>query len=552
MARLYPAIDIAQAYRREDTSNLSFFKELLSACDNVRHIILKSKGCANWMSDFVNFMPRSVSIISFGDSRLAIPCNERDEITLAIHWTGLGAPEKDNFEILQNIISKLGNLRVIRVFWFPIHKTLIFPQLLKKSVKEIHVMRPVTDELSSVPDIEYCSSLTHLSLCGMYPVAQVCLAKALIEGHLCNLTNLCVMDTDLCDNQVIIAVSTCHQLTSLNLSYSTLSVSGCQVIASFSNRLTSLVITADLVTPCLQGTWQNLTNVSILGASRDFYDYEFHYIQFTLRYELQNADSRITRKSDEKVSEIIHGINPAAMPLISRILLTGCIVSKPDLRNFTEKIVKWKILKLDISHSLDLTGNLDILLDQTLPYLDSLILCDCGLNARDLRSLAKASLEGRLPELEHIDISENSNLDLRGLFENGCTWSQLKGLSISLVDEISDYKWLTRSVELGCLRSLEQLRLWTHNDSMSYSDTTWRHLEKLEIFILRYHKNVKTVISQIADMYGKDRLPALRTVSVMIDTPEFAKEAYRLRQHNINVHVGSIADQMFLSKVGLL
>ena len=56
-------------------------------------------------------------------------------------------------------------------------------------------------------------------------------------------------------------------------------------------------------------------------------------------------------------------------------------------------------------------------------------------------------------------------------------------------------------------------------------------------------------------MYEKDHLPALRTVSVLTDTPGLyyvTKEAYRLRQYNIDVHTGSIVDQMFLSKVGVL
>ena len=187
VARLFPAIDIAQAYHRKETSNLIFFRELLSACDNVRHIVLMSEDYpnwmseeyANWMSDCVNYMPKSVSTISFGNSQLEIPCNEGDEITLAIHRSDFDASEKDTFEILQNIISKLGNLRAIRVFWFPIHQTLIFPQLLKKSVKEIHIMRPVKDVLSSFPDIDCCPSLTHLFLSGMSSAAQVCLAKAL-------------------------------------------------------------------------------------------------------------------------------------------------------------------------------------------------------------------------------------------------------------------------------------------------------------------------------------------------------------------------------------
>ena len=455
-------------------------------------------------------------------------------------------------KLFKILLVSWGIFRVIRVFWFRIHQTLVFPQLLKKSVKEIHIMRPVKEVLSSFPDIDCCPSLTHLSLSGMSPAAQVCLAKALKEGNLCNLTNLCIMDTNLCDNKVINAVPTCCQLTSLNLSYCTLSVSGCQVVASLSNRLTSLVITADLVTPCLQGTWQNLTSVSFIGTSRDFI-HEFYSTPFPFRNSLRN---RYSRKSEEKVSEIFHAINPEAMPLISRILLTDCNVSKSDLRNFTEKVVKWKVSKLDISHSCGIRGNLAILLDQDLPYLNTLILFECGLNPQDLRSLTKASLEGRLPQLKHLDISENDKLDLRGLFENGCTWSQLKGLSISLVDEISDYKWLARNVRLGCLSSVEQLRLWTHGDDISSSDTTWSHLEKLEIFVLHFATNTRTVISKIGGVCEEDNFPALRTVCVMIDDlasrSSFTGEAYRLRRYNINVHVGSIVDQMFLSKVGLL
>ena len=280
VARLYPAIDMVQAYQREETSNLSFFRELLSACNRVRNIILMSEECANWISNSVDFLPKSVSSISFGDSQLEIPCNERDEITLVIQKIDFETPEKDTFEIVQNIISKLGNLRAIRIFWFPFLHTVIFPLLLKKSVKEIHIMRPVKDVLSSFPDIDCCPSLTHLSLSGMSPAAQVCLAKALKEGNLCNLTNLCIMDADLCNDQVISAMPACSKLTSLNLSYSTLSVASCQVIASLSNRLTSLVITADLVNHCLQGTWQNLQTFHVFvqaGTSMRAIIFHLHY-----------------------------------------------------------------------------------------------------------------------------------------------------------------------------------------------------------------------------------------------------------------------------------
>ena len=47
-----------------------------------------------------------------------------------------------------------------------------------------------------------------------------------------------------------------------------------------------------------------------------------------------------------------------------------------------------KLNKLDISHSSGISGNLSVLLRQSFPSLNSLILSDCGLNSQDLCSLA--------------------------------------------------------------------------------------------------------------------------------------------------------------------
>ena len=69
-----------------------------------------------------------------------------------------------------------------------------------------------------------------------------------------------------------------------------------------------------------------------------------------------------------------------------------------------------KLHKLYISYSSGITGHLSILLDHSFPSLNSLILSNCGLNSQDLCSLAQASVEGRLPQLKHLDISENTNI----------------------------------------------------------------------------------------------------------------------------------------------
>ena len=49
----------------------------------------------------------------------------------------------------------------------------------------------------------------------------------------------------------------------------------------------------------------------------------------------------------------------------------------------------------------------------------------------DLSSLAQASAEGRLPELKHLDISENDSvsINLGELFSFNCNWDKLQHLS---------------------------------------------------------------------------------------------------------------------------
>ena len=73
--------------------------------------------------------------------------------------------------------------------------------------------------------------------------------------------------------------------------------------------------------------------------------------------------------------------------------------------SLVKKLLTWKLEKLDISHSNDVSGNLNVLLSNTLPSLRSLIVTDCGLNKDDLHSLGVANEEGRLPELTYLDIS---------------------------------------------------------------------------------------------------------------------------------------------------
>ena len=84
-------------------------------------------------------------------------------------------------------------------------------------------------------------------------------------------------------------------------------------------------------------------------------------------------------------------------------------LSEINFSNVSKSTIKLSQIKcLDISKNR--IENLTRLLSDNLPSLSSLILSNCGLNSEDLCSLAQASVEGRLPELTHLDISSNPEI----------------------------------------------------------------------------------------------------------------------------------------------
>ena len=107
----------------------------------------------------------------------------------------------------------------------------------------------------------------------------------------------------------------------------------------------------------------------------------------------------------------------AAMPMPTDLRFSKTYWSECDLAKIAENAIVQKLRKLDVSRSSGITGNLSLLLRQSFPSLNSLILSNCGLNSQDLCSMAQASVEGRLPSLNSLILSDcglNSQ-DLRSL-----------------------------------------------------------------------------------------------------------------------------------------
>ena len=159
-----------------------------------------------------------------------------------------------------------------------------------------------------------------------------------------------------------------------------------------------------------------------------------------------------------RVDEVEY-LDPINSPSLTHLTLQRFICSVQHLYMVTKSKILTHLKKLDISHSSGMSGTLSVLLCHSFPSLDTLILSHCGLNSLDLNSLAKASAKGRLPELRHLDVSQNDELkgQVRYLFEYGCKWEKLLHLNVN-GKLPTRYFQLSRSVRSGCLKSLEFLR----------------------------------------------------------------------------------------------
>ena len=174
-------------------------------------------------------------------------------------------------------------------------------------------------------------------------------------------------------------------------------------------------------------------------------------------------------------------------------------------------------------------GNLSVLLRHSFPSLNSLVLSDCGLNSQDLCSLAQASVEGRLPQLRHLDISRNTDVHFHEMFQASCTWDKLLKLNIT---EIRHFDQLSEAMHSGCLNSLREISI-SGDQILSYK---WESLQRICICPDFY------LLKKVDCAVDEGRFPSLRTVCIQYETHVLESNFYKepaihsLLQKNISVH----------------
>ena len=166
----------------------------------------------------------------------------------------------------------------------------------------------------------------------------------------------------------------------------------------------------------------------------------------------------------EQLAINVKELESVRLPTLNSLSLHNFVCTDTHLLAAARGAEFSNVHKLDISHSLHIMGELSFLVGHNFPSLNTLVLSDCGLNPDDLTSLAEASAKSRLPELRHLDISRNSEIQgyLGDLFLFRQKWSKLLVLNVDLYSEdlpTDDMKVIFRCVQSGCLSSLTELRV---------------------------------------------------------------------------------------------
>ena len=210
-------------------------------------------------------------------------------------------------------------------------------------------------------------------------------------------------------------------------------------------------------------------------------------------------------------------------PSVTQLSLHNTIRIMYDLYMVTQSSILTQLHKLDISHSCGITEVLSILLCHSLPNLESPILSNCGLNENDLKSLAKANEKGRLPNLKHLDISQNmfrNNLkklfgnELDGQFE--LKWMYLLSFNVdqNSADCLNDLSDMTKK---GCLGSLQELKISIDINNSYHAGSKWPRLTDLYIRSKSTRVDDEKLFSVVDKLIKENSFPSLLNIFVNRD-----------------------------------
>ena len=528
-----------------DPENKSFdmdlMQDVLGKLNNVRDVVVNDLH-ADWILRTMQPVLKSLSSITITatdthhkqirappistDDDLVVFCDESiPEVVNKLHEYSGRRPAVYLFKSYTNDLSKLLNKNMSK-----------FAMISDR-------YREYWGETARTTDIPCCPYLTHLSFSEPDSRSESLLSiiKAMKAGNLPRLIHLSLARYE--SELNVIFHSTLPGLTQLNLYNCFPDNSYFSHICpeEFAPMLLSFTFTCYSymgyinISSFFQHSWIILNSLVIAGVDSEFYKSlvskinEGKFVNLrTLCISCQNWKQRGSIEWFDS-SHVLH---------LEQLTLRRLLHDPKELNDLMTAISSLTLVKLDISQSTKTTGVIRFgrkskstksvcsisgglcgLLHHNFPSLQALVLSDCGLIADDLSSLAQASAEVRLPELKHLDISENDSVsgNLGELFSFNCNWDKLQHLSFGSHADKNKGRTSLQSLfirtQKGSLGSLQELEI--HSDpEMEFDLTTNVPWCSLKTVRLRNPGFGFAALDSVAKIVDRGLLPGLETIYI--------------------------------------
>ena len=289
---------------------------------------------------------------------------------------------------------------------------------------------------------------------------------------------------------------------------------------------------------------QNISTLTLQNVNRDDYESISQAINARKVPNLTHLSISFIENSTEipdSNEEVIR--TSFNFPALCHLTLNRFVCSPSDLHIVASSVGSSEVSKLDTSHSLGMAGSLSVMLTKHFQSLTSLVVSDCGLVSDDLSSLAKAGSQGRLPQLGHLDLSDN--VGIRGhfqrLFLHGHQWGHLLSLNVKQAAWVTpgdEFHEIVKFTRLGALVHLEHLICTATNIDVhlsSSSDLKWPSVHHLHVHCAHrygYNDHVQ-LYQQLTDLIQKGVFPNLNILSATSQI--IPKHAISRASHNVSL-----------------
>ena len=422
-------------------------------------------------------------------------------------------------------------------------KTLDICQFLSVNVQKLFLSQNsyYCDILVS-NEIPKCSSLTHLTIKAEYlrfPNATVkAISDAVVEGKLPKISHVYLDAGPNQDLQGVVLKSSLPSLTHLDIKQE---IQGNDLLTLIENvlpLLESITIRPSGVEypyqVLLRNQLTNLLSLALHGESNnDIFSQGLRDGKIPNLRELKFFDNN---------SDLTQILISEKLPYLTTL---GIIRYKGQaIENLLTHGIMAQLNKLDLSDC-RLGSQLSYLLRLQLPNLISLTLCQCELQTPDIQCLAQAYVEGKLPDLKHLDISHNNdgvhgNI-LENLFYKKCKWEKITSLNIQSVhcnhgQNFQDIQSMSHRAKLGFLPALQEIKFSMREKFIVVgSPPYWQDLHTMEIDCMNIEPTID-VFGYIASAMDTGLFPSLKVVRLCNWHQSRPTNKFSLRSKGVLVH----------------